>query len=113
MALVLIAITIVNFITVFIFELFGKKAGSDDFSLLPLLYSGLGGFGMVMVAQMLAPSHKKTAAVFFGIIAMLVGGYGIYIGEGFIGRLVDVAITVGAGIATYMAYQGNELTLPN
>jgi hypothetical protein len=102
-------IPILSTVTIFIYELSGLEAGGD-FSIIPLIYSGFGGFAMVMAAQILAPSHKKVASIFFGGLVILVGCCSIYNGIGFIPRLVDIAMTLGAGIGTYNASNGEELS---
>lgn len=104
---------LMNVVFALIFEFFGRKAGPDDFSIAPVVISAVGGYGMVMVVQMIAPRAKNGVAVFFGLIVALIGCISIYNGVGFIPRLIDIAMTGGALFGVYSAYNDNTLELPN
>ena len=102
---------ILNFVTAYLFNLSGRGV-DGDFSLMPLLYSWLGGYAMVWVAQTLAPNHKRRTALFIASLAIAAGTYSVIRTEGLQQHLVDLAMIIGSGVAGYRAYKGETLELP-
>lgn len=99
-----------------IFGLFGQdrsgaKAPESDISLMPLILAGLGGYAMVMVAQVVAPCFKRAAAVFIAFVTAAFFVVDSLYGVDWASRLVDFAFIVGIGIGGYKAYNYETLTL--
>ncbi len=106
---VFLATTLFGLISTFIFELFGRKSDPDDFSVLPLIYSAVGGYMMVTVAHQLAPAGKRATAIVASVIIVAIGILSLAGREGpMVGYLIDIAMLGGGGFAGLQALRGKE-----
>lgn len=106
---VYLGVVLLNIVTTFIFEIFGRKASEDDFSIMPLIYTAVGGYAMVTVAHSLAPSGKRGVAIVAALVCVGIGVMSLMGREGpFVGYLIDIAMLGGAGFAGFQALRGDE-----